>query len=85
MGLVNAEVTLRNPRKPELSPVTVTALVDSETLHLCLPEHIRIQLELEESGQEGGHPGGRQPRAGSVRRPGGDSLSATALDLPGPW
>ena len=48
MGLVNAEVTLRNPRRPELLPVTVTALVDSGALHLCLPEHIRIQLELEE-------------------------------------
>src|SRR5438046_1880672 len=48
MGLVNAEVMLRNPRKPELEPVKVTVLVDSGALHLCVPEHVQIQLELEE-------------------------------------
>jgi len=48
MGLVNADVTLRNPRKPDLSPVKVAALADSGSLHLCIPEHVRIQLELEE-------------------------------------
>jgi clan AA aspartic protease len=48
MGLVNADVTLRNPRKPELAPVKVAALADSGSLHLCIPEHVRIQLELEE-------------------------------------
>jgi clan AA aspartic protease len=47
-GLVNAEVTLRNPRRPELAPVKVAALADSGALHLCLPEHVQIQLELEE-------------------------------------
>jgi hypothetical protein len=29
------EITLRNPRKPDLAPVTVAALADSESLHLC--------------------------------------------------
>ena len=48
MGLVNAEVTLRNPSKPDLAPVKVAALADSGSLHLCIPEHVRIQLELEE-------------------------------------
>ncbi|HSS51720.1 MAG TPA: clan AA aspartic protease [Thermoanaerobaculia bacterium] len=48
MGLVNADVTLRNPRKPDLAPVEVAALADSGSLHLCIPEHVRIQLELEE-------------------------------------
>jgi len=48
MGLVNAEVLLLNPRKPELAPVPARALVDSGAVHLCLPEHIRIQLQLEE-------------------------------------
>jgi clan AA aspartic protease len=48
MGLVNAEITLRNPRKPDLAPVTVAALADSGSLHLCIPEHVRIQLELDE-------------------------------------
>lgn len=48
MGLVNAKIILRNPRRPELAPVTVEALADSGSLHLCIPEHVRIQLELEE-------------------------------------
>ncbi|MBI2822738.1 MAG: clan AA aspartic protease [Acidobacteria bacterium] len=48
MGLVNAEITLRNPRRPELSPVKVEALADPGSVHLCIPEHVRIQLELEE-------------------------------------
>ena len=48
MGLVNADVTLRNPRKPELAPVKVEALADSGSVHLCIPDHVRIQLELEE-------------------------------------
>ena len=48
MGLVNAQITLRNPRRPELAPVKVDALADSGSLHLCIPDHVRIQLELEE-------------------------------------
>ena len=48
MGLVTTRITLSNPRKPELSPVEVEALADSGSVHLCIPEHIRIQLELDE-------------------------------------
>src|SRR4030066_1932857 len=48
MGLVNAMKTLRNPRMPELSPVEIDALADTGAVHLCIPEHVRIQLELEE-------------------------------------
>lgn len=48
MGLVNAKLVLKNPRKPELEPVEVNALVDSGAVHLCIPVHIQIQLELDE-------------------------------------
>ena len=48
MGIVNAKVMLKNPRKPELQPVEVDALADTGAVHLCIPEHIKIQLELEE-------------------------------------
>jgi clan AA aspartic protease len=48
MGLVNAQITLRNPRKPELAPIKVEALADSGSVRLCIPDHVRIQLELEE-------------------------------------
>jgi len=48
MGLVNAKIALRNPRNPDLAPVEVVdALADSGSVHLCIPEHVRIQLELE--------------------------------------
>ena len=47
MGLVNGKVILQNPRMPTLEPVDVVALADSGALHLCIPEHIQIQLQLE--------------------------------------
>jgi clan AA aspartic protease len=48
MGLVSGEITLENPRDPSLQPVKVQALVDSGAVHLCIPEHVRIQLKLDE-------------------------------------
>ena len=48
MGVFKSEITLRNPVQPTLKPVKVTALVDTGALHLCLPEHIALQLELKE-------------------------------------
>ncbi len=48
MGLVNAKISLKNPRKPELEAMEVEALADSGALHLCIPEHIQIQLKLDE-------------------------------------
>ncbi|MBI4369141.1 MAG: clan AA aspartic protease [Elusimicrobia bacterium] len=48
MGLVNAALKLKNPRQANLSAVEVDALVDSGAVHLCIPEHVRIQLKLEE-------------------------------------
>jgi clan AA aspartic protease len=47
MGLVNGSFVLKNPRLPDLQPVSVNALADSGAIHLCIPEHIRIQLRLE--------------------------------------
>ena len=48
MGLIYADLSLANPRKPELKPMQVRALADSGALHLCIPKHIAIQLDLEE-------------------------------------
>jgi clan AA aspartic protease len=47
MGLVHTSITLKNSRQPELRPVEVKALVDTGALHLCIPEHIAIQLRLD--------------------------------------
>jgi clan AA aspartic protease len=48
MGLVSAEITLENPREPALQPVKVQVLVDSGAVHICIPEHVKIQLKLDE-------------------------------------
>ena len=48
MALVYGKIILRNPRQPELEPVAVEALADSGLIHLCVPDHVRIQLNLEE-------------------------------------
>lgn len=48
MGIISAEIQLSNPRNQALLPVTVKALAETGALHLCIPEHIAIQLDLEE-------------------------------------
>jgi len=48
MGVFKSEITLRNPVHPKLKSIIVSALVDAGALHLCLPEHIAMQLELKE-------------------------------------
>ena len=50
MGLPYGMLTLRNPRSPKSDPVEVEALADSGAVYLIIPEHIRLQLALEESG-----------------------------------
>ncbi len=52
MGLVSAKIILKNPSKVVLKSIEVDALVDSGAVHLCIPEHIRIQLELDEIDKE---------------------------------
>ncbi len=47
MGLVNGHFLLQNPRLLDLKPVEVNALLDTGAVHLCIPEHVRIQLKLE--------------------------------------
>ena len=47
MGLIIATVKLRNPRSSDLEAVDVQVLVDTGAMHLCIPEHIRLQLGLE--------------------------------------
>ena len=48
MGLATVMITLTNPRRPELNPVEVEALADTGSVHLSIPEHVRLQLQLEE-------------------------------------
>lgn len=48
MGLVNTDIQLKNPREDAISPITVQALVDTGAVHLCIPQHLQIQLKLQE-------------------------------------
>ena len=48
MGLIRARIILHNPVSAELSPIEADALVDTDALHLCMPEHLALQLGLPE-------------------------------------
>ena len=48
MGLIRASVTLLNPTEPGLHGLEVSALADSVAVHLCIPEHLALQLQLRE-------------------------------------
>ena len=48
MGLASACMQLINPRNRGLDPVEVEALADTGAVHLCIPQPIQIQLDLEE-------------------------------------
>lgn len=51
MGLVYADISLSSPVDVALVPIEVIALVNSGALHLCIPEHIALQLNLNELEQ----------------------------------
>ena len=48
MGLTNAKILLRNPRLPELESGETDALADTGVVHMRIPPHIQLQLQLEE-------------------------------------
>ena len=48
MGFIYADITLSNPGKPRLKPIAVRAMVDTGAMMLCIPEHIAVQLKLDE-------------------------------------
>ena len=44
----NAGIEIINPKDNSLKPLYVNALVDTGAMTLCIPEHIAIQLKLED-------------------------------------
>jgi len=52
MGLVFTQIQLSNPSQKQLQALTVETLVDSGAVHLCIPEHIQIQLQLDAVDQK---------------------------------
>jgi len=48
MGLIIAEIELSNPTRPALAPLLVEALVDTGAMTICIPEHVAVQLQLQQ-------------------------------------
>lgn len=48
MGLIRGSFSLSNPTRLDLAPLEVSALGNSGAVHLCIPEHLAIQLSLGE-------------------------------------
>jgi clan AA aspartic protease len=46
MGIIHADLRLANDARPELEEISASALVDTGALHLCIPEHVALQLQL---------------------------------------
>jgi clan AA aspartic protease len=48
MGLCHTDIELSNPKLPGLERLTLRAMADTGAMTLCIPEHVRVQLQLEE-------------------------------------
>ena len=48
MGLAHANLTLSNARRDDLAPIVARALADTGAMHLCVPPHVALQLQLDE-------------------------------------
>ena len=48
MGYIKTKIELKNPREERLKSLKIDALVDTGGLMLCIPEHICLQLQLQE-------------------------------------
>ncbi|MDD5058041.1 MAG: clan AA aspartic protease [Sideroxydans sp.] len=46
MGITYADLRLANQSRPDLEEINASALVDTGALHLCIPEHLAMQLQL---------------------------------------
>lgn len=47
MGLSNATIQIKNPKRPELEAVEIEALADTGAVHVCIPPHVQMQLKLD--------------------------------------
>ena len=48
MSLIYSEIKLSNPVIPEIESIVTQCLVDTGSVHLCLPAHIAFQLKLKD-------------------------------------
>jgi clan AA aspartic protease len=47
MGITYVDLRLGNQSRPDLEELNASALVDTAALHLCIPEHLAMQLQLQ--------------------------------------
>ncbi len=47
-----ATLRLETPKRPDLQPFEAEALADTGSLFLCLPDAVRVQLQLESTSQK---------------------------------
>ena len=52
MGTAYAKIKLDNPKRADLKSIEADALVDTGSLFLCLPEEVRLQLQLEATSKK---------------------------------
>lgn len=50
MGVTYADLRLANDARPDLEEVDARALIDTGAMHLCVPEHVALQLQLKDTG-----------------------------------
>ena len=51
MGITYADLRLANDGRDDLEELDASAVVDTGAMHLCIPEHIAIQLQLKARSQ----------------------------------
>jgi clan AA aspartic protease len=51
MGLIRTKLSLANPSAPGISPIEAIALVDTGAITMCVPQHVALQLQLQEIEQ----------------------------------
>lgn len=47
VGIVYTDLRLANHARADLDEINVMALVDTGALHLCIPAHVAVQLQLQ--------------------------------------
>ena len=51
MGITYADLRLANDAREDLEEINASAIVNTDALHLCIPEHIAVQLQLKSRSQ----------------------------------
>jgi clan AA aspartic protease len=52
MGIARAKVRLENPKRTDIQTLEVDALADTGPLFLCIPEEVRLQLQLQATSKK---------------------------------